>query len=85
MRITTETYEEKLDRKRDDPSSLSLPEFLTLLEDKGNNTTKERLEVYKIIPLEERTEVLVLVKEPIHLRVIWVAEKLPRSYSQPSH
>ena len=44
-----------VERKRDDPSYLLLPKILTLLGDKGNTTTKEKVEVYTRIPLEERT------------------------------
>ena len=39
---------------------------------------------YTRIPLEERPEVLVLVKEKIHLRNMWGEDKPPRSYYQVS-
>ena len=36
-----------------------------------------------MITLEKGPSVLVLMKEPRHLRVLWGSEKQPRSYSQP--
>ena len=71
-----DTYKKKVEKKQYDPSSLSFASVFKLLEDNGTNTTRERLAVYARITLKERPAVLVLVKEPISIRVIWVAEKI---------
>ena len=76
MRITPETYRENVEKNWDNPYSLSSPEFLTLLEDDGITISKESLVVYESIWIEERPEVLVLAKEPIHLRVLWGEEEI---------
>ena len=59
---------------------LLLPEFITLIEYYGSTTAKKRLKVYISIPLGEILEFLILVNEPIHIRVLWRVYKLPRSY-----
>ena len=64
---------------------MSFPSVITLTEDNGTTTTKKRLAVYAIITLEEITKVLVLVKEPRHLRFYFGAEKIPWYYYQRSH
>ena len=70
VRRTPETYKERVESNMDDPSSLLFPAVLTLLENEGTTTSKERLAVCKIILLEVRPPVLVLVKEPRHLRFL---------------
>ena len=73
-----------MERKRDYSSSISFPAVLTLMEDDGSTTAKERLVVYVSIPLEGRLAVLVLMKDPRNLRVMWGSKNLLRYYSQPS-
>ena len=46
---TPATYKENVERTRDDPSALSFPSVLTLLEDDGATITKERIAVYTSI------------------------------------
>ena len=57
-----EIYKAKVERTWDDPSALLFPAVLTLLENNSSFTSKERLGVYVIIPLEGRPEILVFVK-----------------------
>ena len=54
------------------------------MEDDGMTTANKRLDIYVSITLGEIPAVLVLVKEPRHLRDLWGAEELPWYYSQPS-